>query len=63
MWDDIEINVGVVILAIIEKVCYHQGRRYRFSGLLTRFFRGQEVVEEAIDNSPAVNVRTRKILS
>lgn len=46
MCDDIEINVGVVIFFVMKKVCYHEGRQYRFCGLLTRFLRRHNVEEK-----------------
>lgn len=39
MRDDIDINVGAVILFMIKKMLYHHGHRYGFNGLLTRFLR------------------------
>lgn len=53
MRDNIEINTGIMILSAMKAAHYHQGCRYGFSGLLTRFLRDQAVNEEdyITDNS------------
>lgn len=53
--DYIDRNVGVVIFSAMKKASYHQGRRYRFGGLLTRFLRDCGVEEEALDYKPAMD--------
>lgn len=55
MRDDININVGPVILSSIKKARYHQECRYRFGGLLTRFLWSHEIEEEALDYRPLVD--------
>lgn len=46
--DDIDINVGVVILSSLKKERYHQGYKYGFEGLLTRFLQSEGVEEEVL---------------
>lgn len=57
IWEDIDINVGVVILSRLKKGYYHQGHKYGFGGLLTRFLRYHNVEEEeeAMDYRPVID--------
>lgn len=57
MQDKSEINVGVLIKSIMKKVQNHQGRRYGFSGLLTKLLRSHNTEEEALDYKPQLERR------
>lgn len=58
MQDDIDINVGIVILSAMRKESYNEGYIYGFSGLLTRFLKGHDVEEEAIYYRLVVDMRS-----
>lgn len=47
--DDIEVNIGAVIFLMMRKMCFYQGHRYGFGGLLTRFLMDHGVKEEVLD--------------
>lgn len=49
MCNDFEINVGQMIFSAMKKTRYHEGYRYDFGGLLTKFLRRHTVEEEELD--------------
>lgn len=59
MHNDIEINIGQVILSAMKKARYQQGHNYGFEGMLTRFLRRHRVDEVELDYK--LDVFTRSI--
>lgn len=60
--DDININVGAFIFSIMKKARYHEGCRYGFGGLLTKFLRKDRVEEEDLDYKVVVFMRSINVM-